>query len=271
MATVDSECKNYQEQITAAVDNVLGESEWEKLEAHLAHCDDCRKEFEVAKLTRSIVKSKCRRMRAPSHMLGRINDELAVVDSSMTHKGSWRARFSSPYFRAGLSCVVVAAAALVFLNTSAARKDVVKQSLANYKAVARGDMKPQLVSNNTNTVLDYFVGKTHFAVVVPIMKDCKLVGGGVNEISGEKLAHVVYSHDDSEIVYLYEASWQTVQDGEDFQLSADIQDELNRSGWYSASDPDGYALVMWTKGNTLCSAVAKMDKETLRACLDSVL
>ena len=77
MGTVKPECRNFQEHITAAVDNVLGLQEWEKLEGHLAQCDDCKTEFEVEKFARNIVKSQCKRVRAPGHMLDRINAQLS--------------------------------------------------------------------------------------------------------------------------------------------------------------------------------------------------
>lgn len=271
MGTVNPECRKYQEQITSAVDNVLGQSEWEKLKAHLTECSDCTSELEVEKLARRIVKSQCRRVRAPSHMLNKITDQLTLNQASVSKKPWWKEKSSSPYIRAAAGLAVVASiVAAIFLNTSAAPNDVIKQSYANYKTVAHGDMKPQLVSDNTENVQNFFEGKTRFPVVVPTMKGCKLVGGAVDEVSGEYLAHVVYSHN-SEVVYLYETCWETVQVGKDFHLPQDVQDELKRSGWYAASDPEGHSLVMWTKGNTLCSAVAKMNKETLLACLNTGL
>lgn len=253
------------------MDSVLGQQEWEKLEGHLAQCPECKSEFEVEKLARNIVKFQCRRMRAPGHVLDRINEQLSVDQPPLVRKPSWKDRLSSPYLLTGAGLGVVAFAAIFFMNTTASSRDVIEQSFANYKAVARGDLKPQLVSDNTENVQKFFDGKTQFSVVVPSMKGCRLVGGVVDEVSGEKLAHVLYNHDDSDVVYLYETCWQTVQDGKDFHLSQNVQDEIRRTGWYAASDPEGHSMVMWTKGNTLCSAVAKMDKETLLACLNAGL
>lgn len=88
MSTVNPECRKYQEQITAAVDHVLGQSELEKLEGHLAQCPECTSEFEVEKLARNIVKSQCRRMRAPDHMLDRINEQLSGDQPSEAGKPS---------------------------------------------------------------------------------------------------------------------------------------------------------------------------------------
>ncbi len=88
MVTVKPECRDYQEYITAAVDNVLGQQEWEKLERHLATCPDCKSEFEVEKLARNIVKSQCKRVRAPGHMLDRINEKLSGDQPAVIEKPS---------------------------------------------------------------------------------------------------------------------------------------------------------------------------------------
>ena len=98
------------------------------------------------------------------------------------------------------------------------------------------------------------------------MKDCILVGGVVNEYGGDKLAHVVYSRDNN-VVYMCQACWERVQNGGKLNLPDEVKAELLRTGWYSRTLPDGGSVVLWTKGKTLCSAVARMSKEDLIACL----
>ncbi len=89
LVIVNPECRKYHEHITAAVDNVLGHQELEKLEAHLAQCSECKSEFEAEKFARNIVKSQCRRMRAPGHMLDRINEQLSVHQPPVVQKSPW--------------------------------------------------------------------------------------------------------------------------------------------------------------------------------------
>ncbi len=100
------------------------------------------------------------------------------------------------------------------------------------------------------------------------MKDCRLLGGLLDENSGAPAAHVVYMHD-TEVIYICQVCWETVLKGEALNLPSTAIDELQRSGWYSETRPDGYTIVLWTKGNTLCSAVAMMSEADLIACLTS--
>lgn len=91
MSTVNPECRNFQEHITAAVDSVLGQQELEQLERHLAECADCKSEFEAETIARNIIKSQCKRMRAPSHMIDRINEQLSGDQTPEVEKPSlWK-------------------------------------------------------------------------------------------------------------------------------------------------------------------------------------
>ena len=100
------------------------------------------------------------------------------------------------------------------------------------------------------------------------MKDCRLIGGGQNELGGTKLAHIIYKHD-SDIVYICQTCWATVQKGEQLSLPQEAKEELVQTGWYSRSQPDGRSVVLWVKGRTLCAAVSRMSREDLLACLSS--
>jgi hypothetical protein len=144
--------------------------------------------------------------------------------------------------------------------------NVIDQSMTNYMAVVNGSILPQMAGSEPERLLDFFRGKTEFPVLLPRMKECELVGGVANEYAGVKLAHVVYRHA-REVVYIYQACWEEVQKGERIHLPTAVREQLKATGWYSSSQPNGYSVVLWTKGRTLCSAVAHMSKEDLLACL----
>jgi mycothiol system anti-sigma-R factor len=282
LSKVTVECRKYQEHITAAIDNALQPDERKMLEAHLAQCPHCRSEFEIEKVMRHFVHSRCKRKQAPAHILHSITERIEN-DTSVREQGMpfWKRLVSSLYFRPAVAFAVACLAVIVLLNTDHSpnvprtieasllpANDVIKQSLTNYMAVARGDIKPQLVSDKVEHVRQFFAGKTDFPVLFPNIQGCKLIGGVLNDFSGKTLAHVVYAHHGSELVYIYEACWQTVESGEPLQLAQDVQRELTTTGRYVLSQPDGYTIVMWRQDSTLCSAVAKLDKETLLECLN---
>lgn len=275
------ECRKYQEHITAAVDNALEQREKDELEAHLAQCPQCKSEFEAEKLTHSVVKSRCQRRCVPDHVLRRINQHLEAEIVSPRSASWWDAIMSSRYFRPAIGFAIACIAVVLLLNNNSSintprvieasllpPNDIIKQSLSNYMAVARGEIKPQLLSDKSENLKNFFAGKTEFPVEVPRMNGCTLVGGVMNEFSGKTLAHVVYNHHGSEIVYVYETCWETVQRGAPLHLANEVQEQLKRTGWYVASQADGYTVVLWTTEKTLCSAVAKMDKQAMLACLN---
>lgn len=276
------ECREYQEQITAAIDNVLEVDERQRLDAHLAACPSCKNEFESEKLTRFVVKTRCQRMRAPGDVLERISQQLANEAPASRPASWWSTLVESSYFRPAIAFAVACIAVVLIVNNNPSvngprtieasvlpANDIIKQSLSNYLAVVKGEIKPQVVSDQPDFVQTFFKGKTEFPVVVMRMSGCTLVGGVLNEFGGKTLAHVVYSHNKSEIIYVYETCWETLQSGSPLHLAQDVQDELKRTSWYSTTIPDGRSLVMWTNGKTLCSAVSKLDKETLLACLSA--
>jgi mycothiol system anti-sigma-R factor len=275
------ECRKYQEQITAAVDNALERIEKEGLDAHLAQCPSCMSEFEHEKLTRILVKTRCQRQRAPEHVMSQLMEQIArEAELPLERRPRWKTLFVSPYLRPAIGFALAAILVVVLLdknnNINAPRvvqasllpdNDIIRQSLENYGAVVSGKIKPTLASSKVGEMQNYFSGKTEFPVVVPTMNNCELLGGVLNEFRGKTLAHVVYNHTTKELIYVYEACWKTVQGGEPLHLAKDVQDELTRTGWYSITAPDGRTLVMWTNGTTLCSAVSMLDAKVLKECV----
>lgn len=275
------ECRKYQEHITAAIDNALSESERERLEAHLTGCPECRRELEVEKLTRQFVKMRCKRREVPAHLMQSITSAVVADNPGESRLSLWRRISASLYFRPALAFALAFIAIVAVLNTNRTpnapraieasllpANDVIKQSLNNYMAVVRGEIKPQLTSEKEEHIRQFFAGKTDFPVLFPRMNGCKLIGGVLNSFAGKTLAHVVYTHHGSQLVYIYEACWQTVQSGSPLQLAPDVLQELESNGKFVLSQPDGYTLVMWKEDSTLCSAVAQMDEATLLACLN---
>ena len=191
-------------------------------------------------------------------------------------KGIVPSSYVTPAIGFALACILI----VVYLNRNSSvdaprsieasilpSNDIITQSLANYLAVVKGEIKPTLISARIGEMKSFFEGKTEFPVVVPTMSNCALRCGLLNEFGGKTLAHVVYDHRNSEIIYVYETCWETVKKGTPFHLAEDVRDELERTSWYSTTTPDGRSLVLWTDGKTLCSAVSKLDEQTLKDCL----
>jgi len=144
--------------------------------------------------------------------------------------------------------------------------DIIVQSISNYHAVLKGEFVPQVKSDKPEQVRTFFDGKTEFPVFIPVMKECTLIGGVVNDFHGMHLAHVVYKHG-QQTIYLYQACRESVMKGDKLNLSPEVKTDLERTGWHCCTAPDGAAIVLWARGNTLCAAVSAMNGDHLMAHL----
>ena len=275
------ECSEYQDLISAFVDRRLQGAEMEELRTHLTQCSDCRFEYEMQSVTKALLATKTRRVTAPETLRLKVGQSIRRVPSPvgvsvMQWMRSW-AKFSPrPVLVGG---IVAAALTLYFVvpwkPVPAIRKasffpdDVILQSIENFRAVSSGEIKPQVESSEPTSVEKFFSGKTEFPVLVPRLRDCKLIGGVLNEVHGVPLAHVVYKHGDH-IVYMYQACWDIVVTDEKLHLPDNVKAELRRTGWFCESRADSHTVVVWLKGKTLCSAVAKISQADLLDCVKAV-
>lgn len=273
------DCKEFLENVSAAVDGCLRQEAKDAFAEHAGKCPSCRYEYAMEYVTKSIVRTRARVVSTPDTLLHRITVELEHVEepSSSTAFTWWKDLLRKPALRPAIAFGVAFIAIILFVSPplqedsrittgSLAANDVILQSFANYLAVKQGDMQPQLESNQPEHLQTFFTGKTTFPVLVPKIKDCRLVGGVLKDFAGMNFAHVLYKRNDS-IVYVYETCWQTVQEGKKLNLPQAAKEELQRTGWFSESRPDGHTVVLWIKGRTLCAAVARMNKDDLMASL----
>lgn len=247
---------------------------------HAGKCPRCRNDYEVEQITKSVVHHRVKMVRTPGAVMervaGALRKEAETPLREQTFSGRLRNFIESAYFRPAIGFAAACIIVILLLQTSnpgdgpvqasLLSGDVIRQSMSNYKAVVSGQISPQVTSDRADMVSSFFTGKTEFPVLVPKLKRCSLIGGVLNEFAGVKLGHVVYKLN-SEVVYMYQACWNEVQSGKRIHLPAEARAELERTGWYSATQPDGYSIVLWTKGRTLCSAVAHMPVEELVACV----
>ena len=271
------DCKQFRELISAAVDLQLTGGEMAAFGEHKRVCSPCRYEFEAEAATKSIVGLRVRYVPTPEHVTRQIISSLQSDRSASTLQ--WLLELlKKPLVKPAIVFCLAFASVLILLRDSTsdiplsqaslASNDIILQSLKNHGAILSGEIKPQVMSSEPAQMESLFAGITDYAVHMPRMKDCKLVGGVQNEYAGTKLAHLVYQRN-GEIVYVYQTCLATVMKGEKLCLSDAAKDGLVQTGWFTESEPDGRAVVLWIRGRTLCAAVARMNKEDLVTCLTS--
>lgn len=262
-------CKDFRDHVTEAVDDRLPGDALRVFRAHADACPSCRAEFENEAVTKHLVRTRVRCQRTPADVMARISDLLEQERRSPA--APLLRRWHSIRRSAALRPALVFAAAcigviLLLRGQGQAPGSVMEQSLANYRAVLAGGITPQVVDSLPSRVAKFFAGKTRFPVVIPRISNASLIGGVVNEYDGIPLAHLVYRHG-TEVVYVYQACWREVQRGDHLDVPDDVREEIRRTGRYATSGPDGYSMVLWADDSTLCSAVARMPKDELVACL----
>lgn len=273
------DCREVKEHISSAVDNRLEGRIKSDFDTHITLCSLCRNEFELERLTKRFVQKTLLRSRPSPELSARIISRLEspAVEETQPAAGGWLTRLWSvprvkPAFAVGVLAVL---AFLLFvslplnvrhLHTSPNDNNVIHQSFNNYDAVIAGTLKPEIASNDYAEVKSYFTQRVNYNVRVPRMDKCKLMGGLVSNYQGKDLAHVVYKYDD-QVVYLYQVDMATALEGKTLTIPANAMDELLKTGWYVETPHPNCSLVMWVIDNTLCTAVADIDKSQLIAYL----
>jgi hypothetical protein len=272
-------CREFAHSITPAVDGRLSGEDQAGFEEHARHCHSCRHDFEEERSLAALIRARLQPARVPGGVLASIL--ACTLNNDAAHSPAARRSFPQFLLRTRtvpVIALVLSLAAVVFLISRRAPQsgvesagivsgsDVVHQSAFNYEALLKGDMVPQVVSDCPDNVRSYFQGKTAFPVFIPAMKECTLIGGGVDEYHGMRLAHVLYRHG-VQLIYLYQACRESVMKGDTLHLSREAKNDLDRTGWHCCTAPDGAAVVLWVRGRTLCAAVSPMNSEHLIAHL----
>lgn len=272
-------CKEFQELISAAVDSYLGDEQTQEFLDHANACSRCRSDYEAELSTKRLVTLRAPMVETPATVrlaiLNRLEQESFAIP---LRDPSWISRVTGSIrirptlgFALGLLATLIVIAQIVQPPARvaiAAGNNVMLQSMENYRAVLTGSITPQVTSSDPENVRKLFDGATSFPVHVPKMKDCTLVGGVLNTYEGTPLAHVVYRHGE-DLVYIYQACWTTVQEGERLMVPVHVMNSLRETGWYTEALDDGRTLVLWVRGATLCAVVASVDRDELIACLTS--
>ena len=274
-------CREFQELISAAVDRYLSSDELELFLEHAKKCPPCQDEYDSEVTTKRIVQNRAKMVKTPVAVARVISDTIQRETAARSaHRRRWwqeflRTPFVKPTLILGAGAVVVALLLVdspdhpeSLFQASLTGNDVLVQSFSNYLAVENGAIQPQLVSAEPEHVKSFFTGKTDFPVLVRLMRECTLVGAVLNEHSGAPLAHIVYEHADQPI-YVYQACWKTVQTGEQLRLPAPVKSALEHTGIYTETRPDGRTVALWIEGETLCAAVARLERDELLSCLSA--
>jgi hypothetical protein len=279
-------CREFVDQITPAVDNMLPPSELERFLSHASACARCRELFEAERGIVSLVHARLPQVSAPRQLMSRITSDIETVVRS-ERAGFLGSLLHSIYFRPALGLGLgLAGVAFLLMRTPTQHRaseqiaqtippavapapvkkpadaDIVRQSMKHYDRVVKGTIAPQVVSNLPERVRSYFAGRTEFPVLVPTMKECTLVGGVIDDAYGERMAHLMYRHGNDTIA-MTQTARESVMHGERLSLSDSARAQLERKGWYREDTPDGRTVLVWVRGGTICAAVTRREDDAV--------
>jgi len=264
-----NDCKKAQQNLTDAVDNRLNESDKKDFETHISQCQSCRNDYELDTLTKDFVQSKITRHTTPHEIALRIKQDIEKQVASEQPAKGFLTRF--PYARAAVIAMLVIGVAFVMyliyspdIQNTVQAANMMDQSIENYGLFLAGTIQPQQIGQNADDLREYFYERLDFPVALKPVKDCEWVGGVLSDFQGLPLAHIVYKMP-AGIVYVYQAKWQEVLNGNKISLSNGAVTALNQNGWYMNGTHDDYSVVMWLYNDeTVCTAVSAMEKSKLR-------
>lgn len=269
------DCQTFQDLISAAVDRCLTRNEQAQFQEHADRCSPCRHDYEAESTLTAAVRRRIKPVKAPRSLARKITDQIALENNETDPAPEpwWSRLWQKPLTKPSLAFAVTFLVVGLILNTSrtnqsSVEKDVIAQSLSNFRALRAGTVKPEKESDQPELLKAFFSGKTDFPVLVPSLTRCTLMGGGANEVAGARTVHIFYRHDTT-LIYMYQTCWNTVKKGEVLTLPDRAKAELAQTHWYVESQPGGDVVVVWAEGNTLCAVVAHMAKDELLACLTS--
>jgi anti-sigma factor RsiW len=254
--------------ITGAVDGELTQEEKRFLSLHLEGCAGCRSEYDSEVSLKTFLRETMVGHHAPADLLRAVSDDLrGQVVRSESWVDRWKAALSAPFARPALALGLTVVLAVIFL-TGQPSNDIIDQSLARYELTAQETFAVQYAATEPAMLRAFFESKTDFPVLIPDMKDCKLLGGILEENPSGAVAEVLYDHG-SQRIFLSQTAWSSIGKEGSVSMENDVRDQLMRENVFIQTMAEGNSVVLWKKGNTLCAAVSEMSSDDLIYCLTS--
>lgn len=267
------DCQEFSELISEAVDERLQNDAKRQFDHHAAVCLPCRNEYELDRLTKSVVRRNLARKEAPGELYYSV---LAAI--RQTH--SWPRRALNTLFGEAFLNPAIALVALLIVVVGAVSllrrdnaipmsndKNIIMQSLHHYGAAMTGGFKLSMVSHDPADVKDYLAKDTPFEVAVAPITGCDWCGGELSDFNGVKLAHVVYKIGGEGLLYVYQVNMDEAMHGKKLGLPENAKAMLARTGWYFEQTPNKCNIILWKRKNTLCVAVSMIEKEKMLTLL----
>lgn len=269
-------CIQFRNLITPAVDDRLDEQTGNEFRLHSAQCTSCREQFELEAAIKSMVRRKIPRVNTPEGLRSKILSRIEHLDSCPPEPGAFVRFRRSSLFKPVVFALASAAAMVLFIvfNSGGKTEDVTDEnnlltrSFITYHAIQSGVIQPGLESDDRENIRRYLSVHAGSQVNVPRLAGFVLVGALANTYQGIPTSQLMYRRG-SELLAMTQIPLDEVLHGRTATLPLEARNQLMHSGWYCLRHYDGDMVILWTRGTTLCTAVARIEQAELQNVLSS--
>ena len=193
------ECQKFQEYLYAYLDRELDEAVSLEMEQHLSNCPVCSLELEKERKFGHVLKAHLIREKAPFVL------REAVIQQLESKKFFWRNVFVARFAPAlALLAVVVM---VVFNQQGHFGKTfpVFSEALKDHLEYLKGEYPLEFQTSDMKEALNWFRGKTDFAVMAPhiSLNKTTLLGGRIIHLKDKKAAYFLLEKDGHKISCFY--------------------------------------------------------------------
>ena len=256
--------RHYQEELDALLDGRLYPDMVAEIEAHLATCEQCRREYEAIRLVRNVARTRLPAPRAPAELREKILRSLraeaapAAPATVITPPRSiWQRHGLALAAAALLLAAAVVAGVLVFRQPSlpaAVAEDFrayrAQQLALDARTADVKEMEAYFATHGVSFATRVFdLGMMHY----------QLVGGRVHRLGGETSALFVYRGKDGQelVCQMYPGQVQRLPPGAERRENKGIEFFIYRR--------DGKTTVFWQEGAIVCVLASDIASENVIA------
>jgi len=194
-------CQKFQEYLYPDLDGELDENLRLEMEKHLLSCPVCSLEFDKERKFGHILKTHLIKEKAPFALRESVIQQL----EDKKKKFSWRHIFVTRFAPALALLAVITM--VIFHQQGILREPfpVFSEALKNHLEYLKGEYPLEFQTSDLKEALDWFQGKTDFAVTAPHLSldKVKLVGGRVLHLKDKKTAYLLLKKDGYKISVFY--------------------------------------------------------------------
>ena len=273
-------CEQFRTLITPAVDGRLEGVDRLAFDEHMQECSECRRHFEMEHAIKKRIQERIPHLPAPPELRKHILDGIHELSHAEHSRRPWwqttRSISAIPGVKPAALISAAAVAVLLFVTIHTSKPDeamvrernLVERSILSYHALQSGVISPQIVSSNPLQVQGYLSQQAECAVEVPTLRDFTLIGGWTDDFRGVRVAQILYRRGGTALT-MTQVPLESVLRNNTLSLPLKARDGLLHTGWFSDSREDGDAVVLWTRGTILCTAVAHMRCSELESVMIS--